>query len=146
MAVFCGEFAVIILLSGSEASLAAILHACREIESETGLSISLKQAVEKKAADFFHPYKLTASCMDHPGIVYQISGALSGFGVNIESMETMTYFAPESGTPLFQLAATLAVPVQTNINMLRDRFAEIQRNENIDIEISSIQWTRPKHS
>jgi glycine cleavage system transcriptional repressor len=58
-------------------------------------------------------------------------------GVNIESMETKTYAAPISGTPIFQLEAELAVPVRTNINQLRQRFAEIQREENIDIELSS---------
>ena len=74
--------------------------------------------------------------MDHPGIVYQISGVLSSLGINIESMETKTYSAPVSGTPIFQLEANLAVPTRTNINQLRQRFSEIQREENIDIELS----------
>ena len=75
--------------------------------------------------------------MDHPGIVYRISAVLSSAGVNIESMETKTYAAPVSGTPIFQLEATVAVPTQTNIHQLRQRFAEIQREENIDIEIAA---------
>jgi glycine cleavage system transcriptional repressor len=74
--------------------------------------------------------------MDHPGIVYQISGVLRGMGVNIESMETKTYSAPMSGTPLFQLEADLAVPAQTNIYQLREQLEDLQREENIDIEIS----------
>jgi glycine cleavage system transcriptional repressor len=73
--------------------------------------------------------------MDHPGIVYQISGVLSSLGINIESMETKTYSAPVSGTPIFELEARLAVPTRTNINQLRQRFSEIQREENIDIEL-----------
>ncbi len=77
--------------------------------------------------------------MDHPGIVYQISAVLSSLGINIESMETKTYSAPVSGTPIFQLEANLAVPTRTNINQLRQRFSEIQREENIDIELSPRQ-------
>jgi glycine cleavage system transcriptional repressor len=73
--------------------------------------------------------------MDHPGIVHQISGVLSGLGVNIDSMETKTYSAPVSGTPLFQLEAEIAVPPGTDMNHLRERFAEIQRLENIDIDL-----------
>ena len=46
--------------------------------------------------------------MDHPGIVYQISGILSSFGINIESMETKTYAAPVSGTPIFRLEAEIS--------------------------------------
>ena len=76
--------------------------------------------------------------MDHPGVVYQIAGVLSGLGINIESMETRTYAAPVSGTPLFRLEASLSVPVRTNINQLRERIAEIQRDQNIDIDLSSV--------
>jgi len=75
--------------------------------------------------------------MDHPGIVYRITAVLTALGVNIESMETKTYSAPVSGTPIFQLEAILAIPVRTNINQLRERFGEIQRDENIDIELTA---------
>jgi glycine cleavage system transcriptional repressor len=136
MAVFCGEFAVIVLISGEGGNLVKVGRDYREIETDTGLAISIKTPSTRNPPESFLPYKLTASCMDHPGIVYQISGVLSAMGVNIESMETKTYSAPVSGTPIFQLEADLAVPIRTNINQLRERFAEIQREENIDIELA----------
>src|ERR1051325_11526451 len=136
MAVFCGEFAVIVLISGDGANLVKIGRDYRQIESETGLAISIKTPSIRKAAESFLPYRLTASCMDHPGIVHQISAVLSAHGINIESMETKTYSAPVSGTPIFQLEADLAIPVRTNINQLRERFADIQREENIDIDLT----------
>jgi len=74
--------------------------------------------------------------MDHPGVVYKLSGILSNMGINIESMETQTYPAPVSGTPIFRLEAIISVPVKVNINTLKGRFAEIEREENIDIELS----------
>jgi len=137
MAVFCGEFAVIVLISGDDATLDQIELNYREIENETGLAISIKTPATRTPPGAFLPYKLTASCMDHPGIVYQISAALSNLGINIESMETKTYAAPVSGTPIFQLEADLAVPARANINQLRARFAEIQREENIDIDLAA---------
>jgi glycine cleavage system transcriptional repressor len=136
MAVFCGEFAVIMLISGDGAALVKIARDYHEIEAETGLSIAIKSPSARMAPQSFLPYKLTASCMDHPGIVYHITGVLSSLGINIESMETKTYAAPVSGTPIFQLEATLAVPASTNINQVRARFNEIQRDENIDIDLS----------
>jgi glycine cleavage system transcriptional repressor len=139
MAVFCGEFAVIVLISGDGAGLVKLARDYREIEAETGLSISIKTPSARKTGDFALPYKLTASCMDHPGIVYQISAVLRDLGINIESMETKTYAAPVSGTPLFQLEAGLAVPARTNINQLRERFIEIQREQNIDIDITPLK-------
>ena|SRR5437762_2206402 len=139
MAVFYGEFAVIILISGDSRSLAVVAGSYRQIESETGLSIAIKTPSSRKAAEFFLPYKLTASCMDHPGIVHQISALLRSLGVNIESMETKTYSAPVSGTPLFQLEADLAVPTRANIAQLRERLDDLQREENIDIEFTAIK-------
>jgi glycine cleavage system transcriptional repressor len=139
MAVFCGEFALIILISGEGGNLHKIANHYRELEIETGLAIAIKTPTSRKPAESFLPYTVTASCMDHPGIVYQISGILSSFGINIESMETKTYAAPVSGTPIFRLEATISVPAKTNINSLRERFAAIQKEENIDIELSLVR-------
>jgi glycine cleavage system transcriptional repressor len=138
MAVFCGEFALIILISGEGGNLHKIANHYHELEIETGLAIAIKTPTSRKPAESFLPYTLTASCMDHPGIVYQISGILSSFGINIESMETKTYAAPVSGTPIFRLEAEIAVPTKTNINTLRERFAALQKEENIDIELSMV--------
>jgi glycine cleavage system transcriptional repressor len=135
LAVFYGEFAVIILISGETANLARVASEYREIESQTGLSIAVKTPSMKRTEKSFLPYKLTASCMDHPGIVHHISGLLRSLDVNIESMETKTYAAPISGTPLFQLDAELAIPARVNINEIRDRLSELQREQNIDIEL-----------
>jgi glycine cleavage system transcriptional repressor len=138
MAVFSGEFAVIILISGEGANLHSIANHYRELEIETGLAISIKTPTSRKPAESFLPYTLTASCMDHPGIVYQITGILSSFGINIESLETKTYAAPVSGTPIFRLESNISVPTKTNINALRERFAAIQKEENIDIELALV--------
>jgi glycine cleavage system transcriptional repressor len=139
MAVFCGEFAVIVLITGNAASLAKVTRDQKAIEQETGLSIAIKTPVTRKPSEAAIPYRLTASCMDHPGVVSEISGVLSNLGVNIESMETRTYFAPITNTPLFQLDATLSVPSRTDIHRLRDLLEEIQREQYIDIELTAFK-------
>jgi glycine cleavage system transcriptional repressor len=66
---------------------------------------------------------------------------LSLMGINIESMETKTYAAPVSGTPIFRLEALLSVPATVNIDAVRNRFGEIQKEENIDLELFLIANT-----
>src|ERR671914_2611095 len=61
MAVFCGEFAVIVLISGEGSNLVKIGRDYREIETETGLAISIKTPSTRAAPQSFLPYKLTAS-------------------------------------------------------------------------------------
>lgn len=136
MAAFCGEFAVIILISGDSGNLQKIVHARSEIESETALTITTKTPTPKKITEAFILCKLTATCMDHPGVVHRISTVLSGLGINIEAMETKTYSAPMSGTPLFQLEADIAVPLRRSINEVREALLEVQRDENIDVAIN----------
>src|SRR4029077_1798715 len=65
MAVFCGEFALIILISGESGTLFKIANHYHELEVETGLAITIKTPSSRKAAESFLPYTLTASCMDH---------------------------------------------------------------------------------
>ncbi|HEY2382857.1 MAG TPA: ACT domain-containing protein [Terriglobia bacterium] len=137
LAVFCGEFAIILLITGESASLATISQNRQQIETESGLEVKTRTPSASKPSEFLLPYKLVASCMDHPGIVYQISGLLSGLGINIQSLETTTYPAPVSGAPLFRLEAQLAVPARMNINDLRERLDQLQRDENIDIELTT---------
>jgi glycine cleavage system transcriptional repressor len=136
MAVFCGEFALILLLSGDSNDLPKVTDAYEALARETGLHIWIKTPAGKRIPEPSLPYSLVASSMDHPGIVYRISSVLSGLGVNIDSMETKTYAAPESGTPVFRLDALVSIPAKLNVNGLRARFAEIQREENIDIELA----------
>ena len=50
MAVFCGEFAVIVLITGDGNKLAKIGRDYREIESETGLTISIKTPALRSTA------------------------------------------------------------------------------------------------
>jgi glycine cleavage system transcriptional repressor len=130
-----------VLITGDAASLARITRDQKAIEQDTGLSIAIKTPVTRKPSEAAIPYRLTASCLDHPGVVSvsEISSVLSGLGVNIESMETRTYFAPITGTPLFQLDATLSVPSRTDIHRLRDLLEEIQREQNIDIELTAFK-------
>ena len=136
MAVFCGEFALIALTSGGAEELSKIQKDAGELAEQTGLSISVKTPTGTRLGEPSLPYRLTASLMDHPGVVYKLSGILSQLGINIESMETQTYAAPVSGTPIFRLEAIISVPATVNINGLKSRFSEVEREENIDIELT----------
>jgi len=136
MAVFVGEFAFIALLSGGKQDLAALGKQSHELADQTGLNVWVKQPTAKQPARQTLPYRLTASCMDHPGVVHRISTALSRLKINIESMETETYAAPISGTPIFRMQAEISVPADLNINQLRSLLQEMEKQENVDIELT----------
>ena len=138
MAVLAGEFALIVQISGEPTRLAAIARSTGALGDETGLTIWTKQPAGKRRPEPSLPYQVVASCMDHPGVVHRLSTAISKLGINIESMETQTYAAPVSGTPTFRMEAVITVPAKVNINALREVFESMEREENINIELSPI--------
>src|SRR3989338_4062251 len=115
MAVFCGEFTIILLVSGEAAALDRVAQSLPALTAQTGLGFSSKRPVARVPVASALPCRLQASCLDHPGVVHKLSSALSKLGVNIEAMETTTHAAPMSGTPIFQLNARLSVPAQLNL-------------------------------
>ena len=135
MAVFCGEFALILLISGPETGIEAVLQGYSSLAAQAGLTLTAKKPATTRQSAPVLPFRLTASCMDHPGVVHRISSVLSNLAINIESMETKTYLAPVSGTTIFRLEAIVSVPADLRIQTVRSRFNEIEREENIDIEL-----------
>jgi glycine cleavage system transcriptional repressor len=136
MAVLCGEFALILLISGTPSDVSGIEESASELAKFIGLRITIRHSITAKPIQPSLPYRLTASCMDHPGVVHRLTSVLSNLAINIESMETKTYPAPVSGTPIFRLEAFISIPTELNINALRMRFAEIEREQNIDIDLA----------
>jgi glycine cleavage system transcriptional repressor len=143
MAIFCGEFALIHLISGDSQGLGNIAREYRELETQTGLSIWVKIPSKKETTGPSLSYSFRASCMDHPGVVYGFSGIFRRFGINIESMDTKTYAAPISGTPLFRLEAQISVPTKANIHAIRKELQDFANEENIDFELFT-QTSLPK--
>jgi glycine cleavage system transcriptional repressor len=135
MAVLAGEFSFMVLISGEPAEIQSLLEKRTSLAAETGLDIYIRKPTGRKAAQPSIPYHFTASCMDHPGVVHRLTTVLSELGINIESMETETYAAPDSGTPIFRMEAELAIPAQVNIKQLRTQLDEMERQENIDIDL-----------
>jgi glycine cleavage system transcriptional repressor len=136
MAVFCGEFAIIMLVTGSDESLKSIESKQSELGTSTGLTVFTRWPSERQYNEPMIPCRLTASSLDHPGIVHRLTSSLSQAGINIESMETKSYNAPMSAAPMFRFEALIAVPGRINLPLLRMQMQSIGEEENIDIELT----------
>ncbi|MCI0413098.1 ACT domain-containing protein [bacterium] len=135
MAVLAGEFAFMVLVSGEAANINVLGEKRQTLASDIGLDIYVRKPGVRKKIQPSLPYRFTASCLDHPGVVHRLSTILSDLGINIESMETETYAAPDSGTPIFRMEAELSIPAGVSINRLRMQLDEIELQENIDIDL-----------
>ena len=70
--------------------------------------------------------------LDNPGIVSDIANFFASQDINIEAMETNTYAAPHTGSPMFALAMTVNIPGQIHIALLRENFMVFCDDRNLD--------------
>ena len=140
MAVLGGEFAIILLASGLAESVRELKKRIKELEKIIGLKINFKITEPPEITDSEKriPYKLSATSLDHPGIVYKISNLLHKFEINIAEVETESYNAPFGGTPMFHLEMMIKIPPSLSLHDLRTKLYDIGDRENIDLEISPV--------
>lgn len=137
MAVLGGEFAMLILVSGQETGLSAVLESAAAAGERVGLAVTARRTrapLEAPARETL-PYELSAFSMDHPGIVQRVAHFLGERGVNVRSLETRVEHAPVSGQPIFSLNALIDVPASVKARDLRRGLDELGDAENIDVEL-----------
>ncbi len=72
------------------------------------------------------------AALDNPGIVHEISNFFASQGINIEAMETSTYAAPHTGSPMFALSMTVNIPARVHVASLRENFMLFCDDRNLD--------------
>ena len=141
MAVLGGEFGVMMLVSGSADEIGRIAREHAQLREATGLDVvtrDTKSPEEHRRAQSI-PCVVTCDAIDNPGIVRAVARALRDLGLNIVSLETTTYEAPVTGSPLFRLTATCDVPKGVTLARVRIAMHEVADRENIDVEVSTVR-------
>jgi glycine cleavage system transcriptional repressor len=136
MAILGGEFALLLLLSGTEVGASAVERATGPLGDKLGLRLISKRTGrgQRKA---FMPYRITVSGFDRPGIVLLVSDILARRGVNVASLESRLVYVPESGTALFVLEAELQVPSEVVLSELRRELSAQCDEENLDLSFET---------
>jgi len=137
MAILGGEFALILLFSGSDQAVAEVAKQVTGLEGRLSLRASLKETSRPAGAAAFLPYRLRVSGVDRPGIVAAVSKVLAGRGINVASLESRVQNAPLSGTPLFVLSAELQVPSEVALSSLRRDLGAACDEENLDFVLEA---------
>jgi glycine cleavage system regulatory protein len=109
LARLAGEFAGVVLVSVPAQNIAALTSALHDLES-AGLRITVERSAEAQASESRRTVKLELVGADRPGIVRDVTRALTGLGVNIEEFTSSIEAAPFSGAEMFRASARLRVP------------------------------------
>ena len=132
------EFAVLMSLTGADSALVAFEARLQALAAAKGLSCLFRLTGEREPAAAALPYRVRLFAMDHPGIVYRVTGFFSSRRINIQDLQTSTQRAPHTGTPLFSVAMTIEVPSSVKIRPLKDAFEQFCAEQDLDGEISAV--------
>jgi glycine cleavage system regulatory protein len=111
-----GEFAGILRVHVPPERRAALETALAKL---AGLTIVVRPDEAATAGEPAQLAALEVVGQDRPGIVREITHALSAQGINVEELATECVSAPMSGEPLFQAKAKLLVPGEVALDKLR---------------------------
>ena len=139
MAVLGGEFAVILLIHGTDAAVYAMQQQLPLLEEQLQLTLIAKPTAPRRGDQRWLPYRVAVVAMDHPGIVHRITDFFAAQKINIEELETATYAAPHTGAPMFTLTMTIAVPAGTAVGRLRETFIEFCDGLNLDASLEAVR-------
>lgn len=132
MAALAGQFALLTRISGPWHGLSRLESSLPASGRELGLDLVVRRASGKPAETALIPYQVDVVAMDHPGIVQSLANFFSRLGINIQSLDTETYPAPHTGTPMFAMHMVLGIPADARIPHLRSDFLDYCDDLNLD--------------
>ena len=139
MSVLGGEFAIILLISGSTDALNAFKQQQQKLEQTLNLSLLIKATHSRSVEGKQVPYSIKVVGMDNPGIVHRLTRFLSEHKINIEDLETESYPAPHTGTPMFAVYMTVDIPGDIATSKLRDDFIDLCDEQNLDTHFAPVE-------
>jgi len=134
MSLLGGEFAVMLLVTGSDKSIDSIHQQKDLISTSLNLNILIKPTTKRKNNEGHVRYKVTVEGMDNPGIVHKLARYLSQHNINIVNMQTDCGHAPHTGTPMFTVNMLVDIPSAQNIKQIEDDFTTLCNELNMDAE------------
>ncbi len=137
MAVMGGEFAVLMLVSGPSAAIAAMEKASPALASSLDLTLHTRRTRARERQAAARPYRIEVSALDQPGLVHELANFFASRQINIESLETSTYAAPHTGSQMFALQMTVNVPADLPVASLREQFLDHCDARNLDADFEA---------
>ena len=87
-------------------------------------------------------YNVFVTAAQRPELVGELCTFFQQLSIDIEDLQSFTYLAQHTGTPMLNLTLTIAIPARTQLSWLREQFLDFCDELNLDAVIEP--W-RPLH-
>ena len=134
MAHLSGKFAGIVTITVAEEHVGALIRDLQPLKERGLLDITATRSTPPQPRVELTRLTLELVGLDQPGIVRDVSDALSTRGVSIEELETETSSAPMDGGTLFKAKAVLVLPDDVSVDNLTEVLEDLAHQLMVDIE------------
>jgi len=135
MSVLGGEFAVMMLVSGTESAIDALVNYDFKSGDLKDFSVDVIRTKEPLASRLGVPYVIETVSLDSPGIVHAVTAILAREDISVEELETETTPAPFTGSPLFTLRIRVTLPGPKRAGQLKDKLQQLALDRDLDITV-----------
>jgi glycine cleavage system regulatory protein len=136
MAHLAGQFAGMVEFEVDDDRAEALERALHGLAS-SGLHVEIAKSRLTPRQEIRHPARVELIGHDRPGIVRELSAALSALSVNIEELETHVTSAAMSGEHLFRVKALLAVPDGVEAAAVREALEALANEMMVELEFAA---------
>ena len=126
-----GEFAGLIRVVVPDEKKRPLIAA---LEKMADLTIVVRSETPPQSAKQAMLVALEVVGQDRPGIVREMTRALSAQGINVEELVTECVSAPMSGEPLFQARAQILVPGEITLESLQQSLEQSLPGLSVELE------------
>jgi glycine cleavage system regulatory protein len=105
---------------------------------DQGLHVTAQQVEEPIAAPDADEVRLRLTGVDRPGVVHEISTAISDAGISISRLGTVTDLPDEDGGTRFEITVQLSVPVGADLDAVLDSIGEAARRLGIALSVEDL--------
>ncbi len=135
LAHLAGEFAGIVLVGAPEPNIAELTASLGDLEA-SGLQVSVKRSESAAAETNYTSLTLALFGNERPGIVRDVTQALTGLGVNIEEFSSSLESAPFTGLGMFRANARLRVPSSVSSADVQKTLEKLAAEIMVDLTVS----------
>ena len=130
-----GKFAGVVLVSVPDEGVAALELSLRDL-AHAGLRIGIERGAAAEPEKPRRTVKLDIVGNERPGIVRDVTQALTHLGVNIEEFTSGLEGEPFTGVMMFHAAARLSVPDALKLDDLRKALERLAGEIMVDLNVA----------
>jgi len=139
MCVLGDQFAMLMLITGNWNALAKLEAMTPRLEEQLGLRLHIDRTRQRPRSGPFVPYAVEVVTVNRPGVVNEVAHFFALRKINIEDVFTSAYPAPHTGTRMFSLHMTIAVPGDLSLANLRGEFMDFCDDLNLDAVLAPVK-------